>query len=59
MNVLPSDIFNQIISFLAELTKWIYIGLFVIVVLVIIALFIMAIVNISRFAKNRKNEQIK
>jgi len=59
MNIISTEMFNRILNFLAEFTKWLYIGLFVLVIFTIIGLVIAGAVNISRFNKNRKNENIK
>jgi len=54
-----NEILHNVFNFLAEFTKWLYIGLFVIVIITILVLVISAIVKISRFNQNRKNENIK
>ena len=55
-NLVSEDVMNQIIAFLTEVSKWIYIVLFLIVFFVILGLIIAAIVNIKRFKKYKKEE---
>lgn len=59
MNFVSEDVMNQIIAFLTEVSKWIYIVLFLIVFFVILGLIIAAIVNIKRFKKYKREESDK
>lgn len=59
MTLIPEDLFNQIIDTLAELTRWIYIALFVLVFFIILAMIIGATINIHRFNKNKQNQDQK
>ena len=56
MNALPDEIMNGVIDFLTEVSKWIYIVLFLVVFFVVIGLIIAAIVNIKRFNKYKREE---